>query len=129
MTIWILFILLCLGIGLFANKKFNRRLWLWSILAFLFSPLLTLFLLFFVEYIWNTPPEKFARNIIDLNKLYKNGVISQEEYEFKKNFLISRLRNDKPDEFLVKIIPLVENNILTDEDINKIKRKLYGRIN
>jgi uncharacterized membrane protein YbhN (UPF0104 family) len=129
MTIWILFILLCLGIGLFANKKFNRRLWLWSILAFLFSPLLTLFLLFFVEYIWNTLPEKFARNIIDLNKLYKNGVISQEEYEFKKNFLISRLRNDKADEFLVKIIPLVENNILTDEDINKIKRKLYGRIN
>ncbi len=129
MTIWILFILLCLGIGLFANKKFNRRLWLWSILAFLFSPLLTLFLLFFVEYIWNTLPEKFARNIIDLNKLYKNGVISQEEYEFKKNFLISRLRNDKADEFLVKIITLVENNILTDEDINKIKRKLYGRIN
>jgi hypothetical protein len=37
-----LFILLCLGIGLFANKKFNRRHWLWSILAFLFSPLLTL---------------------------------------------------------------------------------------
>jgi uncharacterized membrane protein YbhN (UPF0104 family) len=129
MTIWILFILLCLGIGLFANKKFNRRLWLWSILAFLFSPLLTLFLLFFVEYIWNTTPEKFSRQILDLNKLYKNGVITQEEYEFKKNSLISRLRNDKADEFLVKIIPLVENNILTDEDINKIKRKLYGRIN
>lgn len=128
MTIWILFILLCLAIGLFANKKFNRRWWLWSILAFLFSPLLTLFLLFFVEYIWNTLPEKFARNIIDLNKLYKNGVISQQEYEFKKNFLISKLRNDKPNEFLVKIIPLVENNVLTNEDINQIKRKLYGRI-
>jgi uncharacterized membrane protein YbhN (UPF0104 family) len=127
--IWILFILICLGIGLFANKKFNRRWWLWSILAFLFSPLLTLFLLFFIEYIWNTKPEKFSRNIIDLNKLYKNKVISQEEYEFKKNSLISKLRNDKPDEFLVKIIPLVENNVLTDEDINKIKRKLYGRIN
>jgi uncharacterized membrane protein YbhN (UPF0104 family) len=125
MTIWILFILLCLGIGLFANKKFNRRIWLWSILAILFSPLLTLFLLFFVEYIWNTSPEKFARNILDLNKLYKNGVISQKEYEFKKNSLISKLRNDKADEFLVKIIPLVENNILTNEDINQIKGKLW----
>jgi hypothetical protein len=129
MTIWILFIFLCLGIGIFANKKFNRRIWLWSILAFLFSPLFTFILLFFVEYIWNTPPEKFSRNIIDLNKLYKNGVISQQEYEFKKNSLISKLRNDKPDEFLVKIIPLVENNVLTNEDINQIKRKLYGRIN
>jgi hypothetical protein len=126
---WILFILICLGIGLFASKKFNRRFWLWSILAFLFSPLFTIILLFIVEYWWNTTPEKFSRKIVDLDKLYKNGVISKEEYEFKKNSLISSLRNDKADEFLVKIIPLVENNILTDEDINKIKRKLYGRIN
>jgi uncharacterized membrane protein YbhN (UPF0104 family) len=124
----VLFILLCLGIGLFANKKFNRRWWLWSILAFLFSPLLTFILLFFIEYVWNTTPQKFSREILDLYKLNKNKVISQEEYEFKKNSLISKLRNDKPDEFLVKILPLVENNILTNEDINKIKRKLYGRI-
>jgi uncharacterized membrane protein YbhN (UPF0104 family) len=124
----VLFILLCLGIGLFANKKFNRRWWLWSILAFLFSPLLTFILLFFIEYVWNTTPQKFSREILDLYKLNKNRVISQEEYKFKKNSLISKLRNDKPDEFLVKIIPLVENNILTNEDINKIKRKLYGRI-
>jgi hypothetical protein len=126
---WILFILICLGIGLFASKKFNRRFWLWSILAFLFSPLFTIILLFIVEYWWNTTPEKFSRKIVDLDKLYKNGVISKEEYEFKKNSLISSLRNDKADEFLVKIIPLVENGVLTQEDRNQIKRKLYGRIN
>jgi uncharacterized membrane protein YbhN (UPF0104 family) len=65
----VLFILLCLGIGLFANKKFNRRWWLWSILAFLFSPLLTFILLFFIEYVWNTTPQKFSREILDLYKL------------------------------------------------------------
>jgi uncharacterized membrane protein YbhN (UPF0104 family) len=129
MLMWILFILLCLGVGIFANKKFNRRIWLWTIIAILFSPLFTIILLFFVEYLWNTSAEKFARKIMDLDKLYKNGVISKEEYEFKKNSLISSLRNDKPDEFLVKILPLVENKILTNEDINQIKRKLYGRIN
>jgi uncharacterized membrane protein YbhN (UPF0104 family) len=128
MIMWLLFILLCIGIGFFANKKFNRRIWVWSIIAFLFSPLLTLILLFFIEYFWNTSAEKFSRKIMDLNKLYKNGIISQEEYEFKKNNIISKLRNDKPDEFLVKILPLVENNILTKEGINQIKRKLYGRI-
>jgi len=126
---WIVFILLCLGIGLFASKKFHRRFWLWSILAFLFSPLFVFILLYLVEYVWNKPPEKFSREIIDLNKLYKNGVINEKEYEFKKNFLISNLRNDKPDEFFVKIIPLIENKILNEEDINKIKRKLYGRTN
>jgi len=126
---WILFIILCLLIGLFANKKFNRRWWVWSIVAFLFSPLFTLILLFIVEYWWNTPPEKFSREMIDLYKLYKNGIIDEKEYIFKKNFLISNLRNDKPDEFLVKIIPLIENKILNEEDINQIKRKLYGRVN
>jgi len=125
---WIIFILLCLGIGLFASKKFHRRFWLWSILAFLFSPLFTFILLYFIEYVWNKPPEKFSREILDLHKLYENRVISKEEYEFKKNSLILSLRNDKADEFLVKIIPLVENGILTQEDINQIKRKLYGRV-
>jgi len=129
MAMWLLFILLCLGVGFFANKKFHRRFWLWSILAFLFSPLFTIILLFLVEYVWNMPPEKFARKMIDLHKLYQNGIIDEKEYVFKKNFLISNLRNDKPDEFLVKIIPLVENKILNEEEINQIKRKLYGRVN
>jgi low affinity Fe/Cu permease len=126
---WILFILICLGVGIFANKKFNRRWWLWTILAILFSPLFTFILLYFIEYVWNTTPEKFSREILDLNKLYKNRIISKEEYEFNKNSLISKLRNDKPEEFLVKIVPLIQNNILTNGDINKIKRKLNGRIN
>jgi len=129
MIIWILFILLCLGVGLFANKKFNRNFIIWSIIAFLFSPLFTIIILFFIEYIWNMPPEKFSREILDLYKLYKNNVISKEEFEYKKNLLIEKIRNDKKEEFLVKILPLIENHILNEKDINKIKRKLYGRIN
>jgi len=128
MTI-LLFIVLCFGVGLFANKKFNRNLLIWSLIAFLFSPLFAILILLFIEYVYYTSPEKFSRKIMDLYKLRKNKILSEDEYQFKKNILISSIRNDKKEEFLVKITPLVENNILTDEDIENIKRRLYGRVN
>jgi len=128
MTI-LLFIVLCFGVGLFANKKFNRNLLIWSLIAFLFSPLFAILILLFLEYVYYTSPENFSRKIMDLYKLRKDNILSEDEYEFKKNILISSIRNDKKEEFLVKITPLVENNILTDEDIENIKRRLYGRVN
>ena len=128
MTI-LLFIVLCFGVGLFANKKFNRNLLIWSLIAFLFSPLFAILILLFIEYVYYTSPEKFSRKIMDLYKLRKNKILSEDEYQFKKNILISSIRNGKKEEFLVKITPLVENSILTDEDIENIKRRLYGRVN
>ena len=128
MTI-LLFIVLCFGVGLFANKKFNRNLLIWSLIAFLFSPLLAVLILLFIEYVYYTSPENFSRKIMDLYKLRKNKILSEDEYQFKKNILISSIRNGKKEEFLVKITPLVENSILTDEDIENIKRRLYGRVN
>ena len=128
MTI-LLFIVLCFGVGLFANKKFNRNLLIWSLIAFLFSPLFAILILLFLEYVYYTSPENFSRKIMDLYKLRKNNILSEDEYQFKKNILISSIRNDKKEEFLVKITPLVENNILTDENIENIKRRLYGRVN
>jgi len=124
---WILFGLICMGVGFFAYKKFNRNFWIWSFIAFLLSPLFTIILLFILEYIINTTPEKFSRQIMDLHKLYKNGIISSDEYEMKKAMLINSIKNNKKDEFLIKIIPLVENGILTNEDIEVIKRRLDGR--
>ena len=126
---WILFGLVCMGVGFFAYKKFNRNFWIWSFIAFLISPLFTIVLLFILEYIINTTPEKFSREIMDLHKLYKNGIISFDEYNMKKASIIYSIKTTKKDEFLVKIVPLVENGILNNEDIEQIKRRLYGRIN
>jgi hypothetical protein len=66
---------------------------------------------------------------MDLHKLYKNGIISFDEYNMKKASIIYSIKTTKKDEFLVKIVPLVENGILNNEDIEQIKRRLYGRIN
>ena len=120
---WILFILLCLLVGWFANKKFNRNFFIWSLIAFFFSPLLSVILLFVLDFIY-TNPEKFSRQMLDLYKLYKNNIISQEEFENKKINLINSIKTNQKEEFLVKILPLVENKILTNEDIEKIKRRL-----
>ena len=120
---WILFILLCLLVGWFANKKFNRNFFIWSLIAFFFSPLLSVILLFILDFIY-TNPEKFSRQMLDLYKLYENNIISQEEFENKKINLINSIKTNQKEEFLVKILPLVENKILTNEDIEKIKRRL-----
>jgi len=125
---WILFGLICMLVGFFAYKKFNRNFWIWSFIAFLLSPLFTIVILFILEYIINTTPEKFSRQIMDLHKLYKNGIISSDEYEMKKAMLINSIKNSHKEEFLVKILPLVENGILTNEDIEHIKRRLDGRV-
>ena len=123
---WILFGLICMGVGFFAYKKFNRNFWIWSFIAFLLSPLFTIILLLIWEYIINTTPESFSRKIMDLHKLYKNGVISSEDFQNGKNKLISSIKTSQKEHFLVKILPLVENDILTDEDIENIKRRLNG---
>jgi len=125
---WILFGLICMGVGFFAYKKFNRNFWIWSFIAFLLSPLFTIIILFILEYIINTSPETFSRKIMDLYKLYKNGIISKEEFEYKKNILISSLKTSQKEQFLVRILPLIENNILTQEDVENIKRRIYGRV-
>ena len=126
---WILFGLICMGVGFFAYKKFNRNFWIWSFIAFLLSPLFTIITLFILEYIINTTPEKFSRKIMDLHKLYKNNIISEDEFQNKKNKIIYSLKTSQKEDFLVKILPLVENNILTNEDIENIKRRIYGKLN
>jgi len=124
---WILFGLACMGVGFFAYKKFNRNFWIWSFIAFLLSPLFTTILLLVLEYIINTTPEKFSRQIMDLHKLYKNGIISYDEYEMEKSRIINFIKTSNKESFLVKILPLVENGVLTNKDIEMIKRRLDGR--
>ena len=76
---WILFALICILVGFFANKKFNRNFWIWSFIAFLFSPLFTIIILIVLEYVIYTSAEQFSRKMMDLYKLYKNNVINQED--------------------------------------------------
>ena len=125
----ILFGIVCMGVGFFAYKKFNRNFWIWSFIAFLLSPFLTIILLLVLEFVINTSAETFSRRIMDMYKLYKKGIITKEEFENNKNKLIYSIKTTKKDEFLVKIVPLVENGILTQNDIENIKRRIYGRVN
>ena len=126
---WILFGLICMLVGFFASKKFNRNFWIWSFIAFLLSPFFTIILLFILEYFIMTNPEKFSRQIMDIYKLYKNNIIQEDEYQIKKSMLINSIKNNKKEEFLVKILPLFENGILNNQDIEMIKRRLDGRVN
>ncbi|NPA55920.1 MAG: hypothetical protein GXO40_06105 [Epsilonproteobacteria bacterium] len=123
---WIAFGIICMFVGLIAYKKFNRSFWIWSFAAFFFSPLFTLLFLLLLEYVINTTPESFSRKMLDLHKLYKNGMISQEEYEYQKNVLIAKIRTPHKEEFLAKITPLVQNGVLNQDDVENIKRSLYG---
>jgi len=122
---WLLFILLCIAVGWFSYKKYNRNFFIWSISAFLFSPLFTILVLLFLENFIYTSPEKFSREILDIYKLYKNGFLDEKEYKIKKENLIYKLKTSNPDNFLVKITPLIQNSILDENEIQLIKRKLY----
>lgn len=121
--IWILFGIICMGVGYLAQTKFNRNFWIWSFLAFLFSPLFMVILLFILEF-FNTSAIKFNRQIMDLYKLYKNNLISKEEFEYKKSQLIQNIKTNQKEKFLQDIYPLIQNGILTESEINQIKQKL-----
>jgi len=123
---WILFALMCMGVGFFAYKKFNRNFWIWTILAFLLSPLFSLIILFVVEYIIFTSPKTFSRKMLDIDKLYKNGLIDENEYKNSKEKLLLSIKTNNLNDFLVKILPLIENNVLNQEDIEKLKRRFNG---
>jgi TM2 domain-containing membrane protein YozV len=67
----------------------------------------------------------FNEKMIKLYKLFKSELISESEFQEKKSLLISTLATKTidvdPDDFLASIITLKEQNILTLEEIGKIK--------
>jgi len=67
----------------------------------------------------------FNERMIKLFKLFKSDLITDIEFQEKKAALISSLAtktiDGEPDDFLASIITLKEQNILTHDEISKIK--------
>lgn len=69
--------------------------------------------------------EYFIDSLKKNHKLYSTEIYSSEEYMKKKNTLISSLASKKikcsSEDFLASLIPLKEQEILSIDEINKIK--------
>ena len=65
-------------------------------------------------------------------ELFKNGILSEEEFIKRKKTTISQLRTKKIDrgfeDFLYAIIPLKKEQILTDQDLKVIKEILQFKL-
>lgn len=72
--------------------------------------------------------DKFIETLRKNYELFKHGILSEEEFNKRKHITISRLRTKKTDkifeDFLYSIIPLKEEQILTDEDFKIIKETI-----
>lgn len=72
--------------------------------------------------------ESFINKINKLNKLLLAQILTEEEFQNKKLELINDLNNVKNtinrEDFLISLIPLKNNNILTQDEILKIKNIL-----
>jgi len=71
---------------------------------------------------------EFVDSLEKYNKLFKNGIISQEEFTDKKQKLINNIVLYKvvenPEDFLSVIIDLKTKEILTQDDLQKIKKAI-----
>lgn len=68
----------------------------------------------------------FIENMEKTYKLYKNELLSEEEFISRKEKLITQINLNKiaeqPEDFLTSIISLKEKNILTQEELQKVKK-------
>jgi len=75
--------------------------------------------------------EKFISEIHKVKNLRENEVYSEDEYLKRKYDIINNLTNkgisQSLEDFLLEIIPLKKNNILTGEEINQIKSSLSDK--
>jgi len=67
----------------------------------------------------------FVRTMEKTHKLFENELLTREEFQSRKEKLINELYINKiyeqPEDFLTSIISLKEKNILTQEELQKIK--------
>jgi hypothetical protein len=81
----------------------------------------------------NVPPEdeSFINKITKLHKLFIAQILTQEEFQIKKKELISNLDISKmgfnKEDFLISLISLKTNNILSQDEILLIKNNLTDR--
>lgn len=69
--------------------------------------------------------EDFIENMEKTYKLFKNELLSEDEFKSRKEKLITQINlnkiAEKPEDFLSSIITLKEKSILTQEELQKIK--------
>ncbi|MGE5683047.1 MAG: hypothetical protein ACM34K_19470 [Bacillota bacterium] len=72
----------------------------------------------------------FVDSIKKLDKLFKNELIDNDDHQKRKDKLISELSykpiDMNPDDFLFELVSLKEQKILTNEEINTIKKYIFN---
>lgn len=72
----------------------------------------------------------FIESIEKASKLYKNNLLSEDEFKNKKEKLIRDIKLNKiaeePEDFLNCIIPLKEKNLITQDELMEIKNSILG---
>ncbi len=69
--------------------------------------------------------DEFVLSLLSIKKLHDKKILSDLEYKTKKNQLIKSLKTKKiaeeKDDFLVGIVPLLDEGILDEEDMIMVK--------
>ncbi len=72
--------------------------------------------------------EQFVSSINKANQLFSAEMMSNAEFQAKKQSIISDLQfktlNDDQDDLLLGLVPLKKNGIITDEELQQIKKML-----
>lgn len=140
-------------IGILANQR-GRGAVGWGILAALISPILSGIILFIIPDLKKINDEKRQKEKLEqaekdkqmlesskvkgsdlllsfekLHQLFEKEVLNEAEFTARKKKKIEELNkniiDDSAEDFLSALVPLIENNTLTKEEMNKIKSIVY----
>ena len=145
MEVFIFWVAFSIIIGVFANQR-GRNGVLWVIISTLISPLISGIILFILpnlkkeeeedkqrelelEESKNISVKEFIASIEKVWQLNNKNILSDSEYISRKTKIIENLKDkrmlESPDDFLAELAPLLENDIIENEELSKIKEIVY----
>lgn len=70
--------------------------------------------------------QEFIEGLNNTNQLFSSEIISEQEFNSRKNSIISQLSYKKlvedPDKLLLSLVPLKQSGVLSEEEIKEIKK-------
>lgn len=145
MEVFIFWVAFSIIIGVLANKR-GRNGVLWVIISALISPIISGIILFILPNLKKEEEEdkqreleleeakrisvkEFIASIEKVWQLNNKNILSDSEYISRKTKIIENLKDkrmlESPDDFLAELAPLLENDIIENEELSKIKGIVY----
>ncbi len=129
-----------IGVGVIAQSR-GRSFWGWFFLSIVISPLLGVIIVLVAEDLNRSidkPEEKLSYNsslvvelLVSSHNLYCRNLFSEEEYVSSKKRVFEQVYSGKLSEnvevFLIKLFPLIEKKILSEDEFYEIKTTLLQR--